>query len=82
MDRERKCCPRSSRFGNSRDFETETHSIKGERSLRVLEAAGRHASVSADSGTDKIKPTCPKGAEQKARASNATTLTLVLEGMV
>lgn len=40
------------------------HSVKGEGSLGVLEAADKDASVSADSGTDKIKPTCPKGAEK------------------
>ena len=65
MNRERKCCPRFSRLRSSIGFEIEMHSIKGEGSLGVLEAASKDASVSADSGTDKIKPTCPKGAEKK-----------------
>lgn len=64
MNRERKWCPWSSWLPSSRDFEIEMYSINGEGSLGVLEAAGKDASVSVDSGTDKIKSTCPKGTEK------------------
>ena len=49
MNRERKCCPRSSRLRSSMGFEIEMLSMKGEGSLGVLEAADKDASVSADS---------------------------------
>lgn len=73
MNSERKCCPRSSRLWDAFHKEREW-------CLGVLEATGKHAAASTDSGADKTKPHMPKGSKKKPEP--ATILTLTLEGVV
>lgn len=71
-------CPRPSKLRCSSGFGM--YFLKGKWCLGVPEAAGMHTSVSIDSGTDKTKPNMPRGSRRKPEP--ATTLTLILEGVV
>lgn len=74
MSSNRKCsCPIASRLRCWSAFER--HSINREWYLGVLQEAGKHASASIDSGTDKTKPHMPEGNRKKPEP--ATVLILI-----